>query len=109
MNDESIGDKLCKALKIFISKNDIMTYRVLNCHPTSLKAYLKIIGGFIESSRETEFNIEEAYKEDKIPTNINDAWEYLSKNPDLAEKYIKDVHTNEYVFFSRDILLRYLN
>ena len=109
IDEKSVGEKLCEALKIFISNRSIRTFRVLNNHPISLKAYIRVIGGFIESSIETQYNIQEANKDDNIPINIDEAWEYLTQNPDLAEKYIKDIPKSDYVFFSREILLESVN
>ena len=109
MDDKSLGEKLCEALKIYISNRNIRTSRVLNYHPTSLKAYMRVVGGFIESSRETQLNMAEANEEDNIPIDVDEAWEYLSNNPDLAEKYIKKIQYSEYVIFSQEKLLEYLN
>ena len=113
--EKTIGEKLCMALKKIISNEDmdvtqkVYVNRVLSHHPTSLKAYMRIIGGFIESSRERNYNIEEANTEDNIPVDIDEAWEYLSNNPSLAEKYIKIIPSSEYVLFSQEILLKYVD
>ena len=109
IDEKSLGEKLCEALKIYISKRNIRTSRVLNNHPTSLKAYMRVVGGFIESSCERQSNIKEANEKDNIPINVDEAWEYLSNNPDLAEKYIKEIQDCEYVIFSQEKLLEYLN
>lgn len=113
--EKTIGEKLCIALKRLISNKDmdvtqeVYVNRVLNHHPTSLKAYMRIVGGFIESERERNYNIEEANTEDNIPIDIDEAWEYLSNNPILAVKYIKNIQKSEYVLFSQEVLLEYVN
>ena len=112
MDDKTLGEKLCEALKKFMStevvdqRENVYVQRVLSNHPTSLKAYMRIVSSFIESSREREYNITEANEEDGIPVDSTDAWEFLSNNPVLAEKYIKSIPDSEYVFFSQEILLK---
>lgn len=39
------------------------------------------------SSREKRAQIDEAFDEDSIPTDCDDAWDFFKNNPQLAEKY----------------------